>query len=53
MPAPPSSSGHGAPMNPSSPIFLTVDQGKLESRSCWRATGRISRSAKSRTISRT
>ena len=40
MPAPPSSSLHGTPRRPSSPIALMLSQGKVEVRSSSRATGR-------------
>src|SRR4051812_28816340 len=51
-PAPPSSSDHGTPSSPSSPIFLTFSQGNLPSASQCAAVGATSSRANCRTISR-
>src|SRR2546421_3836804 len=49
-PAPPHRSGTAMPINPSSPIFLTVSCGKRQSRSISAAIGRISPWANSRAV---
>ena len=46
-PAPPSSSGHVIPMNPSSPSFRTISKGNSCDSSCFMTAGRISFSANS------
>src|SRR5437867_7301 len=51
-PAPPSSSGHGTPRSPSSPIFFTFSHGNADSASSCAATGATSSRANCRTISR-
>ena len=52
-PAPPSSSAHGMPSRPSSPMRLTVSHGKsCDASNCF-AMGATSSRAKARTISRT
>src|SRR5215218_3287166 len=51
-PAPPTSSGNGIPMSPSSPSLATISYGKRFSWSSASATGATSPSAKSRTVRR-
>src|SRR5947207_7534913 len=52
-PAPPSSSGHGMPSSPNSPILRMFSHGNVASASCFAATGATSSRANCRTISRT